>query len=76
MAERLFRLLNIVDSWLFPEKITCLCCESALGDDEQDGPVPRLHTGARQTRRRFSNRSAARRYPFGLCRFSLCRPAA
>ena len=34
MAERLFRLLNIVDSWLFPEKITCLCCDSALGDDE------------------------------------------
>ncbi|MFR3406930.1 MAG: ComF family protein [Christensenellales bacterium] len=40
MAERLFRLLNIVDSWLFPEKITCLCCESALGDDEQDGLCP------------------------------------
>ena len=39
MAERLFRLLNIVDSWLFPEKITCLCCDSALGDDEQDPPV-------------------------------------
>ena len=32
MAERLFRLLNIVDSWLFPEKITCLCCDSALAD--------------------------------------------
>ena len=40
MAERLFRLLNIVDSWLFPEKITCLCCDSALGDDEQDGLCP------------------------------------
>ena len=40
MAERLFRMLNIVDSWLFPEKITCLCCDSALGDDEQDGLCP------------------------------------
>ena len=40
MAERLFRLLNIVDSWLFPEKITCLCCDPALGDDEQDGLCP------------------------------------
>ncbi|MFR5795116.1 MAG: ComF family protein [Christensenellales bacterium] len=40
MAERLFRLLNIVDSWLFPEKITCLCCDSVLGDDEQDGLCP------------------------------------
>ena len=40
MTERLFRLLNIVDSWLFPEKITCLCCDSALGDDEQNGLCP------------------------------------
>ena len=69
MAERLFRLLNIVDSWLFPEKITCLCCDSALGDDEQDGLCP----GCTQA---LARRSAACRHPFGLCRFSLCRPAA
>ena len=43
MAERLFRLLNIVDSWLFPEKITCLCCDSALGDDERTACAPAAH---------------------------------
>ena len=40
MGKRLSRLLNIVDDWLFPSRITCLCCDAALGDDEQNGLCP------------------------------------
>lgn len=40
MAERFSRLLNIVDDWLFPSRVTCLCCDSALDDDEQNGLCP------------------------------------
>ena len=42
--ERLKALLEkasgIMDDWLFPTEVTCLCCDGALGPDAQDGMCP------------------------------------
>ena len=34
------RLLRALDDWLFPERVACLCCDAALGDDDQSGLCP------------------------------------
>lgn len=36
----LARLLDVLDDWLFPEDVLCLCCDRALGEDAQDGVCP------------------------------------
>ena len=50
MSSRFSRLLGTVDNWLFPDLITCLCCDAALGGDDQDG----LCSGCAQTLARLS----------------------
>lgn len=44
MKRKLIGLLGRAGAWLddllFPEKVLCLCCESALGEDEEDGVCP------------------------------------
>lgn len=40
MPSRFSRLLGALDNWLFPDRVTCLCCDAALGDDETDGLCP------------------------------------
>lgn len=44
MMEKLRALLekaaSIMDDWLFPEDVRCLCCSGALGEDAQDGLCP------------------------------------
>ena len=40
MSSRFSRLLGTVDNWLFPDRITCLCCDAALGGDEQHALCP------------------------------------
>ena len=37
LDSRLFRAL---DDWLFPERVACLCCDAALGGDDQSGLCP------------------------------------
>ena len=34
------RLLRALDDWLFPERVACLCCDAALGGDDQSGLCP------------------------------------
>lgn len=34
------RMLSVLDDWLFPERVLCLCCSNALGEDEVDGLCP------------------------------------
>lgn len=34
------RLLRALDDWLFPERVSCLCCDAALGGDDQSGLCP------------------------------------
>ena len=34
------RILAVMDDWLFPERVTCLCCSQALGEEEEDGLCP------------------------------------
>lgn len=34
------RLLCALDDWLFPERVACLCCDAALGGDDQSGLCP------------------------------------
>ena len=34
------RLLRALDDWLFPERVACLCCDAALGNDDQSGLCP------------------------------------
>lgn len=34
------RMMAAVDSWLFPDKVLCLCCSRALGEEEMDGVCP------------------------------------
>ena len=34
------RLLHALDDWLFPERVACLCCDAALGGDDQSGLCP------------------------------------
>ena len=50
MPMRHFHLSNILDDWLFPERVACLCCDAALGGDDQDG----LCSGCAQTLARLS----------------------
>ena len=33
----LVRISAWVDDWLYPENVTCLCCDHALGEDDADG---------------------------------------
>lgn len=33
-------VMSWLDEWLFPEKILCLCCSHALGEDSQSGLCP------------------------------------
>ena len=49
------RLLAFFDNLLFPDRVRCLCCSRALGEDEQDGLCPAClealeAQGARQER--------------------------
>ena len=55
--------MSILDDWLFPERITCLCCDSALGDDEQDG----LCSGCEQTLSRLCGDIQTVPPPEGIC---------
>ena len=34
------RLLTFLDDLLFPERVRCLCCSQAIGEDAQDGICP------------------------------------
>lgn len=57
-----FRLSSLLDDWLFPERVTCLCCDSALGGSEQDGLCP----GCMQALSRLGGEIAAVPPPAGL----------
>ena len=62
MSMHHFRLSSLLDDWLFPERVTCLCCDSALGRDEQDG----LCTGCTQALSRLGGEIAAVPPPAGI----------
>ena len=73
MAERLFRLLNIVDSWLFPEKDHLLTAAIPPGRRRAGRPVPQTAHGALSPdSAAFSNHPPRQHHSaFAL----LCRPA-
>lgn len=44
MKETILTLLkkaaHVMDDWLFPGDVSCLCCDGALGEEQQDGLCP------------------------------------
>lgn len=62
MMERIKRLLvrisAWVDDWLYPENVTCLCCDHALGEDDADGLCQSCREMLLQLARRQEEREA------------------
>lgn len=65
MMEKIRRVLARIGVWLddllYPEKVACLCCDHALGEDEEDGLCPAcskalLRLAALQEEREDGNR--------------------
>ena len=56
------RLLRALDDWLFPERVACLCCDAALGGDDQSGLCP----GCAQALSRLASEIEALPPPAGI----------
>lgn len=56
------RLLRALDDWLFPERVACLCCDAALGGDDQSG----LCSGCAQALSRLAGEIEALPPPTGI----------
>lgn len=52
------RAVCMADDWLFPERTACLCCDGALGEDEQDGLCPACAAALEEA---FARQDAAQR---------------
>ena len=63
LRERLARLPAFLDELLFPERVRCLCCSAAIGEDVQDGICPDCHAALEEMTARMEALNAPRETP-------------